>query len=224
MKLHFLVEGPSEVAFVERWATRLLPGHEIRAHPHQGKGRLPRVGEKADPRQRGLLDQLAAKLRGFGRSLDPQLERVVILVDADADPCVELLRRLDELVKGISPAPTVLFRIAIEELEAFYLGDLAALAKAFPEHDREAARQYVPDSICGTAELFGKIIDDGGLNKVKWAEAMGPRVTTNPARSRSPSFKKLVSGLTEFVDVKPESSAKRTYRHTPRPKKPDGKR
>jgi hypothetical protein len=161
MKLHFLVEGPSEAAFIEAWAPRLLRGHEVRVYPHEGKGHLPRPSEVVSPRRRGLLDQLPAKLRAYGRSIDPRAEGIVVLVDADNESCVQLRKRLSELLGRIDPAPRVLFRIAIEELEAFYLGDLAALQRAYPSHSATKARAYRPDSICGTAELFDKIVGDG---------------------------------------------------------------
>jgi hypothetical protein len=97
----------------------------------------------------------------------------------------------EELINstGIGSKLRVLVRLAVEEIEAFYLGDLRALERAFPEADMRRARAYVPDSICGTWELFGKIVRDGGGNKVAWAEAMGPRLTTQAERSRSPSFR-----------------------------------
>lgn len=213
MKLHVLVEGPSELAFIEPWTRRLLRGHEVKAYPHQGKGRLPKSGETPDPRNRGLLNQLPSKLRALGKTLDPKTNGVLVLVDADNEPCVELKRQLIEVLHQIEQPPKVLFRIAVEELEAFYLGDLAALGRAYPEHDAAKARRYKPDSICNTAELFGTVIGDGGLNKVAWAEMMGPRVTTRAGRSRSPSFRALVNGLLGFVQVPPKAK-RRPIRRT----------
>jgi hypothetical protein len=66
-------------------------------------------------------------------------------------------------------------------------------------HDRKRASQYVPDSICGTWELFGRVIGDGGGNKVDWAKTMAKVVTTRPEENRSPSFKKLCTGLKKLV-------------------------
>ncbi|MBI4700723.1 MAG: DUF4276 family protein [Deltaproteobacteria bacterium] len=211
MKIHALVEGPSERAFLEPWARRFLRGHELKAHPHQGKGRLvladePPAGVSTG---RGLLDQLPAKLAAFGRCLDPATDRVLVLVDADAEPCAELLENLERLRCSIEPAPIVLFRIAIEELEAFYLGDLRALRRAYPSFDARDARAYRPDSICGTWELFGRVIGDPGGSKVAWAEAMGKVVTTRPQESRSPSFKKLCAGLQRIVAEARSSKARR---------------
>ncbi|MBZ0118003.1 MAG: DUF4276 family protein [Sandaracinaceae bacterium] len=215
MTIHVLVEGPSERAFFEPWIARLLNGGDVRIHPHQGKGRLPDTDEGPDPKRRGLLDQLPAKLRAFRSSLGAQ-DGVLVVVDADEDDQDALLaeiRGLAQTVSGLRASVS----LAVEEVEAFYLGDLAAIARVFPDADMQMARGYEPDSICGTWELFGRIVGDGGGNKVWWAQEMGPAVTTNPARSRSPSFKKLVAALRELA-VPPPTKPKRVgrYRHPPR--------
>lgn len=227
MTLHVLVEGSSEAAFFVPWLGRLLPGVKVKVHPHQGKGSLPRPGEAPDPRRRGLLCQLPQTLRGLGKGLDPAVDRVLVLVDADADDCRALKGALTDVLATIEPRPVVLFRIAVEELEAFYLGDLAALAHAYPSFDRELARRYPPDDIFGTAEHFGRVVGDGGLNKVAWATEMGRRLTTSAERSRSPSFRALVTGLRRLMTLHPAPQtrpASRVKRHPTRPKERDGRR
>lgn len=210
MIVHALVEGPSEKALLELWARRLLKDHELRAYPHEGKGRFD--PDHANPRKRGLLDQLPSKLRAFGKSLDSHSERVLVLVDADNDSVSEMKLKLDRLIQRMAPAPLVIFRFAIEELEAFYLADQKALRAAFPNYNQKLARQYVPDSICGTWELFGDVIGDNGGNKVQWAQAMANVLTTRPEQSRSPSFRELCTGLRELVASRAKSA--------PRKKKP----
>lgn len=120
MRVHALVEGPSEGALLEPWARRLLRGHELKAYPHQGKGTLNfPLPSRPDPRRRGLLDQLPAKLAAFGRALDRAHDRVLVLVDADHEDLTSLEGRLEALRQTLIPAPVVLFRFAVEELEAF---------------------------------------------------------------------------------------------------------
>lgn len=210
MIVHALVEGPSEKEFLEPWAKRFLKGHVLKAYPHEGKGKL-RKGS-VNPKQRGLLDQLPAKLRALGKSLDPSQERVLVLVDADDDNIVALEGLLEQLTETLQPAPVVLYRFAVEELEAFYLADQKALRTAFPDFNSRLARNYVPDSVVGTWELFGEIIGDDGGNKVAWAKAMAKVLTIRAEESRSPSFKKLCSGLLNLVNSAPLSATK--------PKKP----
>jgi hypothetical protein len=198
MKIHALVEGASEKAFLDRWAERFLKGHELRVYPHQGKGTLPNQSKQQDSRKRGLLDQLPGKLAAFGQALDPSLDRVLVLIDADDDDWMQLAQQLEELLAALDSRPNVFFGFPVEELEAFYLGDLKALATAFPEFNRELAAKYTPDSVCGTWELFGQVVSDGGGNKVAWAEAMGKVLTTKPEESRSPSFRTFCRGLRQL--------------------------
>ena len=218
MTIHVLVEGSSERAFLEGWSARLLSGHPVRVHPHQGKGSLPAVLEAApDPKRRGLLDLLPATLRGYAEALDSTKDGVIVLVDADDDDPVLLHATIAEAVASVAPSLRVIVSIAVEETEAFYLGDLKGLLKAFPEADMNLARTYEPDSICGTAELFGRVVRDGGNNKVAWAEAMAPCLTTVPARSRSPSFKSLVASMTGLLPKKAAAAKRRRkYRHVAR--------
>lgn len=210
MIVHVLVEGPSERAFIELWAPRAFPGHLFRAHPHEGKGSLPRDVMAPSAPRTGLLDLLPATLQAYAATNAMADHAFLVLVDADDEDCAKLRECLVAMAAALEPRPAhLVFRIAIEETEAFYLGDLSALKLAFPDADMSKARGYLPDSICGTAELFGEVVGDGGLNKVWWATEMGPHVTTNPARSRSPSFRKLHAGIAKLVASAP-----------PRPTKP----
>jgi hypothetical protein len=155
MRLHVLVEGSSEEELLRDWLRRLLPGHTCVIHKHQGKGAIPGDPSKPlDPKRRGLLDQLPDKLRAYGRSLNPDIERVAVLVDADDDDCQDLKRRMRGVLAVCDPAPTVKFCIAIEEAEAFYLGDRGAIKKAFPGARLARLQGYVPDSIVGGLGTF----------------------------------------------------------------------
>ncbi|HYI03062.1 DUF4276 family protein [Hyalangium sp.] len=217
MIIHALVEGPSERALFSSWMPRVLSGHTVRVYPHQGKGRLPtKLTKKPDPKHRGLLDQLPAKLAAFQASSDHNDEAVLIVVDADADDWVELISEISSVAKKLAPNLRVLVKVAVEETEAFYLGDLRALERAYPDANMKAARDYTPDSICGTWEIFGRIIGDDGGNKVAWAEAMGPRLTTNAAKSRSPSFKDLCSALSKLAPKPAPKKKRRRFRHIPK--------
>lgn len=86
------------------------------------------------------------------------------------------------------------------------------------------ARRYKPDSICGTWELFGEIIHDGGGNKKAWAEAMAPHLTTQAERSLSPSFKSLLAGMRELAPLPASSPKKRRYRHPTKDRSEPGRR
>lgn len=180
MRLHFLVEGPAEEAFLKAWLPRFLPArHSYKIIPHRGKGKIPRDPTlKPDPKRQGLLDQLPAKLRAFGRSFTPDTDRFIVLVDLDRDDCKELKQRMCALLDYCEPHPTVLFRIAIEETEAFYLGERKAIKQAFPHAKLYKLDNYIQDSVCGTWELFQSVIGAESEDKVFWARQMGAHLNT----------------------------------------------
>ena len=203
MKLHVLVEGESEAQFLRGWLAGLIPAHTFRVYPHQGKGKLPRVADsKVDPRREGLLDQLPAKLRAFGKALNPATDRVLVLVDLDEDDCMELKERLVVLLQQCDPAPKVLFRIAIEETEAFFLGDRKAIQAAFPRAKLTRLNHYEQDGICGTWEFFQSLIGAERPDKVGWAKSMARHLgTTWRGRdaNASPSFRQFCRGVLQLV-------------------------
>jgi hypothetical protein len=208
VRLHVLVEGSADEAFFRGWLPRFLPGHTATVIPHRGKGRLSgNPGKRPDPRQQGLLDQLPAKLRAYGRTLNPETDRVLVVVDLDEDSCTDLKSRLLALLDFCDPRPVVLFRIAIEETEAFYLGDPQAVRKAFPSAKLAKLTSYAQDSICNTAELFRDVIGDAWENKVEWAERMANYLAASRrdvSRHGSPSFRQLCRGLLTLAGEVPE--------------------
>lgn len=203
MRLHVLVEGESEAALLRPWLKRLLPRHVCKVYPHQGKGKLPRDSFQApNPTKEQLLDLLPAKLRAFGKELDPATDRVLVLLDLDDGDCLELKGRLTEMASQLDPRPAVLFRIAIEETEAFYMGDPIAIRAAFPKARINRLKNYEQDSICGTWELFGEVIGARVEDKVGWAERMAPHLGTEwqgGNANRSPSFRQLCKGFYQLA-------------------------
>jgi len=213
MTLHIMVEGSSELAFFDGWLKKLKSTQNIRVHAHQGKGTLPANNAKANSKLRGLLDQLPFKLKAFADTLHTHSDGILILVDADNDAPSDLIKRISLTVKRCAPLLKVEISVATEEMEAFYLGDLKALERAYPDADMESARAYVPDSICGTWEKFGEIIGDDGGNKVAWAERMGARVTTKAAQSRSPSFKTMLGKISTLSPQPAPPPVKKRFYH-----------
>jgi hypothetical protein len=200
MRIHFLVEGPSEKVFLEHWLPRFLPPqHSFKIIPHRGKGKIPGdPSKKPDPKRQGLLDQLPAKLRAYGKELRPAADRILILVDLDRDDCQVLKQRMVDILDYCAPPPTVLFRIAIEETEAFYLGDKPAIRRAFPKCKLSKMDSYVQDSICNTWELFREVIGETGEDKVEWAKLIAPHLTTKwigVQKNLSDSFGQLCQGI-----------------------------
>jgi len=213
VKLHFLVEGTSEVKFLEGLLPRLIPKHQFEIYPHQGKGKLPDDPRMPpDLKRRGVLDLLPATLRAWGKSFSPETDRIVLLVDLDNDDCTFLLEKLSDMLAAIEPAPSCLFRIAIEEVEAWYLGDWVALKRAFPKAKKALWTTYEQDAIGKTWEFLQHIIQDPMDRKTFWVEKMGTElnVVEGDSANLSPSFQKFCSGVRRLAgDVSPGPQAPR---------------
>lgn len=200
--LEVLVEGASDLPTVKEVLERkfhLVEGRHFRIHPHKGKGKLPKNPlSRPDIKHQGLLDQLPAKLRGFGKSL-PQDALVLVLVDLDKQAARGLLSELDAMLAALPIKPKVMFRLAIEETESWFIADLKALQIAFPgQIKKHVLKSIKPDSIVGAAQKLAEAL---GLNpqmiagptKFQWAKKIAPHLDLdNPA---SPSFRNLIEGI-----------------------------
>ena len=202
--MHFevLVEDRSGSIALEHVLKKILgannAAHSWRVHPYRGIGRVPKdLRSGKDPRKRLLLDRLPRILQGYGRSLgDVAPSAVIVVVDSDARDCRAFKRELLDLLDACNPCPRTLFRIAVEESEAWLLGDRDAVKAAYPGARDSVLDGYVQDSICGTWELLADAIHPGGSSalgkwpasgqaKCEWAEKIAPRMDVDRNRSRS---------------------------------------
>lgn len=213
MHIEVLVEDASGAKLLDALLPKLIGAHgeqhTWRIHSYKGAGRLPKdLNKNADAANRILLDQLPRLLRGYGQT--PGIDAVLVVLDSDRRNCAEFLAELKALLAACNPAPNTLFRLAIEEIEAWYLGDRQALQAAYPRAKADVLGRYRQDSICGTWELLADAIYPGGSAAIKkagwplpgqvkaeWAEKMGPLL--DPQRNDSPSFKKLCQGVRRLV-------------------------
>jgi hypothetical protein len=193
MRIHFLVEGSSDEILIEGIFHRMCPGHSCKIYPHQGKGSLPGRFDEQAPKQptNTLLDNLPFKLKALDSFLSPETERVVVLVDVDNQETY-LRQRFSELETWLSTLTIdVIVCFAIEESEAFLMGDWRALVKAFPKASKKEHNKYQQDSICGTWEILQKVIKSPFENKTHWAREISPHMNTSGRgkfANRSPSF------------------------------------
>lgn len=194
-----LVEGDSDVPTVREVFQRkfgLVENENFRIHRHKGRGKLPTNPlAKPDPRHQGLLDQLPAKLRGL--SYLGEAACIVVLLDADDTPCRELLNDLQQMLLTLPKRPAnVLFRLAIEETESWFIADPGAIKKAFPKA-RLNRLPDTPDAIVGAAEKLAEALGlerrIAGPDKYKWAEKIAPHLDLDTPLS--PSFRKLIEGI-----------------------------
>lgn len=184
--------------------------HTWKIHAYKGLGRLPKdLKRRSNPSSRQLLEQLPRVLRGYGRALHDSAA-VVVVVDLDDRDCESFKRELLDILQECSSRPTTIFRIAIEEIEAWLLGDREAVETAYPDARKAVLDGYVQDSICGTWELLADAVHAGGSNAIKkvgwpaageakcrWAERIGPKM--KPDRNRSPSFRAFRDGVRDLA-------------------------
>jgi len=214
MHIEILIEDSSGEQLLNSLLPRILGPQEQRytwrLHAYKGIGRIPRgLRTTADPAKRILLDQLPKILRGYAKT--PGIDGVVVVLDSDRKDCAAFLAQLKELADASGMSSKTLFRLAIEEMEAWYLGDRDALLRAYPRAKTKALDGYVQDSICGTWEVVADALFPGGSKKVKkagwplpgqlkheWAEKIGPAMDIE--NNTSPSFCKLRDGLRRLIE------------------------
>ena len=202
--MHFevLVEDQSGQIALESIMEKILgrnhTEHSWNIHAYKGIGRLPKDLRGApNAANRLLLDNLPRLLRGYGRSLS-NCAVVVVVMDSDDRDCIAFKQDLLNVLNACDPSPRTLFRIAIEESEAWLLGDRPALTAAYPNARTAVLSNYTQDSICGTWELLADAIHPGGsshlkalgyppagMAKCEWAREIAPRMDIDSNTSKS---------------------------------------
>ena len=177
MKLIFLLEEPSMKYLLDELLPRILPPDvTFQTIPHHGKRDL----ERSIPR----------KLRGWK---EPGDIRFVILHDQDTKDCDSLKQELLQLC-AVTDRPC-LVRIACQEMEAWYIGDIDALCAAY---DRPKLREVigkkkfrVPDAIPDPKEELYRLIPEH--QQISGAKRVAPHMDIE--RNTSASFQQFVRGV-----------------------------
>ncbi|MDR2390331.1 MAG: DUF4276 family protein [Planctomycetota bacterium] len=192
-------------------------GHTFKIIAYKGIGHIPRnlAGDK-DAGERLLLDRLPRLLAGYGKTFAMYPKgysaAVILVCDLD-DKCLQTFRRkLLDILSACRRKPETRFCLAIEEGEAWFLGDIPAVKAAYPAAKDVILNKYKNDSICGTWEwLADAVYKDGstalsargwqavGAEKSRWAEKIGPHM--NVAKNASPSFVHFREKLRELAET-----------------------
>lgn len=217
MHFEILVEDASGELLLRSLLPRILgkfgDPHTWRTHRYKGIGRVPRdLRGKTDPSKRILLDRLPKVLAGYGKSLQGSDSAVVVVVDLDNRDCVGFKQELLHILRRCHPTPRVLFRFAIEETEAWLLGDRKAILKEFPRAKVHVLDSYLQDSICNTWEKLADAVFPGGSpalkaegyprigqEKCRWASVIGRHLDVES--NLSPSLRVFKSGLLKLSGV-----------------------
>lgn len=218
MHFEILVEDLSGKKALDILVPKIIGNeHTFNIHRYKGIGRIPKnLGAGGDASKRILLDQLPKLLRGYGKTFADYPEdypaAVILVCDLD-DKCLKAFRdELNGVLNSCNPKPDARFCIAIEEGEAWFLGDIPAIKTAYPRAKDVVLNRYVNDSICGTWERLAEAVFNGGsealvskgwqavgAEKSAWAEKISPHMDV--AHNASPSFCYFVAKLQALAET-----------------------
>jgi hypothetical protein len=194
--IEFLVEETSAEAALRTLLPKILQAHAtFEIHPHNGKS--------------DLLQKLPGKLKSYKHWI-PDDWKIVVLIDEDRRDCADIKSELEKYAadagfttKSVDNSNfKVLNRIAIEELEAWFFGDIPAIVSAYPGVPvtlGEKAGYRDPDAIQGgTWEKLEKVLQKAGyfpagMPKVEVATKVSCHMI--PSANRSKSFQQFISGI-----------------------------
>ena len=202
MHIEFLLEEPSAEAVLNAILPKILSDNiSFELHVFKGK--------------QDLLKKLPTQLQVYSKWI-PNNWRIMVLIDEDRRDCHELKAKLENAAHEVGfvtksdAAPNenfqVVNRIAIEELEAWFFGDIEAMRAAYPRipiNLQSKAKYRNPDAIRGgTSEALENLL----IQKNYYTKRISkPTVAQNiaqymePNRNRSRSFQVFVEGLKACV-------------------------
>ena len=205
MHFEILVEDQSGKKALDILIPKIIGAQDtFRVVGYRGIGRIPQnLTPKTNADQRILLDRLPRLLRGYGQTFAnyPVNYPAVLVVVCDLDDrCLKTFRQeLLAVLYACNPRPNTRFCIAVEEGEAWLLGDMPAIRAAYPQARDTVLNSYINDSICGTWELLADAVFPGGSRalvrkggqevgrgKSVWATKIPPLMDVE--NNASPSF------------------------------------
>lgn len=195
VRVEVLVEEPSAEVVLKVLLPKIAPEVDFEVFDLGGKA--------------SLLARFPGRVRGYASYAESAGSVVIVLVDRDHDDCLELKRRLTDVLDREWPGANgrhALVRIACEELEAWFFGDVPALRSAYPRLApglAEQARFRDPDAIRGgTGEALEDLLRRCGyvserMPKLEVAAAVAPYM--NVEENRSVSFRHFRDGVRRLV-------------------------
>ncbi len=224
MHLEILVEDQSGKVILDELVPEIIGSeHTYRVKSYKGSNDPPK-GMK-DPKNVGnriLSENLPKLLKGYGKTFSGYganfCATVIVVCDLDRRCMKDFRKQLLAILCQCNPQPSTRFCFAIEEGEAWLLGDIPAIRAAYPQANMKTLNQYTNDSICGTWEWLADCIHEGGaqalmekgfatigLMKSRWANAIVPYM--NIEENQSPSFcyfrdtlRRLIQPVNETAD------------------------
>lgn len=209
MYYQFLTEDRSGAALIEIVMEKIKQTHpdlSYQIKPFGGIGHLPKGNTAKDIKTKKLLNSLPTYLRGFDKSLRNISAVIVVVLDNDDRDAAKFQKELEAVAEQNRIIVDHIVCLAIEEIEAWLLGDEDAVRAAYPQARLSVLHSYVQDSICGTWETLADAVYKGGQQKMKkqhfsergrikneWAREIGAHLDLT--NNRSPSFNRFLSEL-----------------------------
>lgn len=211
MHFQFLVEDMSGGIFIKHVMEKLKEENSEFTYDcktFKGIGGFRKSGKVNDIKTNKLLDDLVIYLKGFDKSLHGIDAAIIVVLDNDKRETAVFNEQLKYQAAMAMVLIDHVFCIAVEEMEAWLLGDKTALHKAYPDVREAILKESVQDSICGTWEVMANAVFKGGIKKFRkecptfrevgkykaeWAEQVGKYIKLD--NNCSPSFQFFVSEL-----------------------------
>ncbi|MDR2756604.1 MAG: DUF4276 family protein [Planctomycetaceae bacterium] len=219
MYFEILVEDASGKLLLEHLVPKILgpkgkPNKyriiNIQELKHRVMAKMPRHLARTLPWDTILFQTLRIQLRAYGKSLSHKNGIVIIVVDLDYRDFNAFYNQLESLFSMSNLVLVGGVRLAIEEIEAWLLGDPVAVRRAYPFVNEFVLKSYQQDSICGTWEYMADAIFHGGSErlaeigypqigreKCQWADNIGQYMTVDS--NQSPSFQAFRDLLRQFI-------------------------
>ena len=208
MHFQYLVEDQSGAALIRilmQKIVELYPNATYDCKGFRGIGGFTRKNTIKETKTGKLLNDLATYLRGFDRSLQSFPSVIIVVLDSDDHDVQQFRSELEAVAMQNMIKIDHVFCLAVEEIEAWLLGDRHALLSAYPHAKMHVLNTSVQDSICGTWEVLADAVYPGGTSKLsrehasfieigklkaEWAQNIG--IHMDLKSNESPSFNDFI--------------------------------
>lgn len=217
MHFQFLIEDQSTAALIDLIMKNVIRNPNSDSFdciPFHGIGGITKKNSVKEMRTGKLLNDLAGYMRGFQRSLEGIPAVLFVVLDLDDNNYDWFVKELEGVAALNNITMDHVFCLAVEEVEAWLLGDELAIKAAYPKYRKSVLSSYIQDSICGTWEKLADVVFKGGVKGIKnqklnwrdvgklkteWALNIGKHM--NYENNRSPSFQNFMNNVVKRLSL-----------------------